>query len=172
MNRMSPKYLLAVLSLTALALVALISVTTYSIRASSQKTSELLNLADEAAQIEILAQSIRVLQNDKRAELEKLDNFTLTEDDIVPFIESIEETGRNLGLETNIASLGKIEDKKAAVPTMMKMVVEIDGSWESTFTFLKVLENMPYRLIIDESTLDKSESTWKSRIVLSAHLFK
>jgi hypothetical protein len=172
MSAKNTKYLLLSLSLIALVLLGALVYGTYRINGYVIKTEEMLRLADESVQADILAHALRVLQNESSQELTALEDFTLSESELVLFVENVEATGRELALETEIASIIKTEDKKGIEPTIIKLTVETTGSWSNSVTFLRAIENMPYRLIIDEASLDKEEQHWRTRVVMSVHLFK
>ena len=165
------KVLLVTLSLIALALLSILALGVYNIRFKNKETSELLNLADHAAETGILIQSIRAAQNNSGQDIEAFDNLALAGDKIVPLIESIEGAGRALGLDTSILSVGKIEDKKSADPPIVRIVMETQGAWAPTLSFLRAIESLPYRVMIDESSLSKEEVGWRSRVILSLYSF-
>ena len=66
------KSLLVILSLISTVLLAVLVLGVYDIRAKNKETSELLNLADHAAESATLAQSIRTIQNEAEQDLEAL----------------------------------------------------------------------------------------------------
>ncbi len=179
------KLLLTILSLVSVVLLATLTLGVYSIRAKNQVVFELLNLVDHAAEAEILARSIRAVQNDAKGDIEAFNNFVFSDDKLVLLIENIEEAGQTLGLDTKIVSVSKIEDKKAVVPDIVRIVMETQGSWAPTLSFFRAIESLPYRVMIDESSLSRvevgrrldgvgllpDEVGWHSRIVLSLYLF-
>ena len=165
------KLLAIMLWLISIVLLAVLTLGVYSIRVKNKGTSELLNLADETVEREILAQSIRMLQNNAQEDLAAFNNFVLSGDKLVSLIESIEETGRTLGLDTEIVSVGKIEDKRSIEPDIIRIVIESQGSWAPILSFLRAIESLPYRVMIDESGLSKVEIGWRSKIILSLHSF-
>ena len=163
--------LLIILSLVTIVLLAVLAMGVYSIRVTNKEASRLTNLADHAAETEILVQSIRAVQNDAAEDIEAFDNLVLADDKLVPLIESIEGTGRALGLETSILSVGKIEDEKSAESPLVRIVMETQGPWAETFSFIQAVESLPHRVILDESSFSKEETGWRSRIILSLYLF-
>ena len=165
------KFLLVLLLLVALALLAALALGIYSIQAQNKKTSELLQLADQAVEVSILAQSIRIAKNNAVDDLEVFDRITLSNDTLVPLIEKIEETGQTLGLETKIISVSKIEDKKSIEPDIVRIVIEAQGAWGGAFTFLHAIESLPNRVMIDESILSKVGDGWRLRITLVLYSF-
>lgn len=165
------KVLLITLSLISLALLSVLILGVYNIRFKNKETSELLNLVDRASEVGIIIQSIRAAQNDAGPDLEAFDNMVLTSDKLVPLIESIEGAGQALGLETSILSVAKIEDKKSAEPPLVRIVMETTGPWAQTLSFLRAIESLPHRVLLDESNLSREEVGWRSRIILSLYSF-
>lgn len=162
---------LTILSLVSASLLVVFTLGIYNIRVENKETRELLDLADHVAEVRILAQSIRMVQNDAEQDLEAFDDLVLSGDKLVSLIESIEGAGRALGLDTNILSVGKIEDKKSVEPDVVRIVMETQGPWASTLSFLRAIESLPHRVMIEESSLSKEEVGWRSRIVLSLYSF-
>lgn len=165
------KMLLAILSLISVILLAALILGAYNIRVKNKEASELLNLADYDAEARILAQSIRMMQNRAAEDIAAFDSVILSNDKLVPLIESIEGAGRTLGLDISIVSVGKIVDKKFVEPDIIRIVMETQGPWSKTFSFLRVIESLPHRVMIEESSLSKVEVGWYSRIVLSLYSF-
>jgi len=164
------------LLLVALVLISLVLLVTmvwgvYSVQAKNKKTSELLHLADQAVEVAILAQSIRIAQNNAAGDLEAFDRITLSNDTLVPLIENIEEAGQALGLDTKIISVGRIEDKKSIEPDIIRIMVEAQGAWAGTFAFLHAIESLPNRVMIDESSLSQVGNGWRLGITLSLYSF-
>lgn len=157
--------LISIIFLTVLILGA------YNIQLKNKEASEILNLTDEVAETRVLAQSIRIMQNNAGQDLAAFDNLILSGDKLVPLIEGIEGVGRTLGLDINIVSVGKIEDKKSVEPDIIRIVMETQGSWAQTFSFLRAIENLPHRVMIEESSLLKGEIGWRLKIILSLYSF-
>lgn len=165
------KLLLTVLALIAVILLAVLTAGIYSVRAKNQKISELLNLADQASEIEVLTRSIRAVQSGAEKDLKAFDNLVLSDDKLVALIESIEAAGQTLGLGTKIVSVSKIEDKKAIVPDMIAITIETQGPWAGTLSFLHAIESLPHRIRIDKLTLSKEEVGWRSATTLVLYSF-
>ena len=165
------KSLLTTLVVTAVVLLAVLVIGVYNIRDKNNKTSELLNLADEAAEAGVLVQSIRILQNDAREDLESFDKLILSNDKLVPLIEDIEKTGRGFDLETNILSVGEVGKSGSVEPQTLRIALEAQGSWSGELSFLKAIESLPYRVMIEETDFQKKETGWHLKVVLALHLF-
>ena len=173
------KFLLIVFSLIAAASLALLIFGAYDIRMTNEETSNILNESDQVAEERIVLQSIRVIQNESRDELEVLQSFVVSEDALVPLLESIEGIGRELGLESEIVSVDNasvaptsrarsIQEEKAE---LIRIVIEAEGSWSSVFNFVQAIERLPYKVTIEEASLSKDED-WSSRIVILVNTFQ
>ena len=172
------KLLLAILSLISIMLLTVLILGTYNIQLKNKAASKLLNLADEAAEAKILSQSVRMIQKNAAEDIAAFDSLTLSGDNLVPLIEDIEGAGQTLGLDTKIVSVGKIEDKKSVEPDIIRIVMETQGSWAPTLSFLRAIESLPHRVMIDESILSRDEigpagngASWRLKIVLSLYSF-
>lgn len=165
------KIFLVTLSLIALVFLASVIFGIYDIKTKNKETSELLNEADRTSETGDLAQSIRTIQMSAEEDLITFEKIVLTNDKLVPLIESVELAGRELGLETKVVSVGKIEDKKPEEPSMIRMVLEVVGPWAETVSFLRAIESLPHRVIIDEASLSEVDVNWRLRITLSLHSF-
>ena len=67
---------------------------------------------------------------------------------------------------------GKKKEKKMPVePDIIRIVIEAQGSWAPTLSFLHAIESLPHRVMIDESSLSKVEDDWRLRTTLSLHSF-
>ncbi len=166
------KSFLIVSFIVAITLLATLIFVVYSIRSKNRQASELLNTADRIAEATVLADSIDNIKAEAGSDLEALEDLTLSSDKLIVFIESIEDVGRQLKLDMNISSVERVEDKKATEPSVFRMVLDARGSWLSTFAFLRALENLPYRVMVDEINLSRVEIGWQAKVILSIHSFE
>jgi len=164
------KPLLIILSLISIILIAVLVLGVYSIRAKNEKTSELLHLVDQASEIKILSQSIRTVQTAATEEIKVYNDLILSNNKLIPLIEEIEESGRALGLDINILSVGEEEAGIAGLRTV-RLVIETQGSWPSSLSFVRVVESLPHRVLINEVVLSKEGEGWRSKIGLALYLF-
>ena len=166
----SKPFLFIVLSISIGLLVILI-MEIYSIKIKDQEASELINLANQDTKVEILAKSIRTIQNNPTDHISTFDALTLSNEKLVPFIESLEEAGQIFDLETDVVSVEKLGGKKAVEPDIIRIVMETRGAWTPTFSFIRAVESLPHRVMIDELNLSKDENYWRLKIVLSFYSF-
>lgn len=172
MKNSGSKTILILLFLVFAVLLATLVFGLYDMRTKNAGISRVINEADQAAETERLIQSIKELQASNSEDLEAFETIVFTSDKLVPLIESIEEAGDKLGLETKIASVSEIEDKKSAEPRLIRIVIEAsEGSWGSTLSFLRAVENLPHRIMVEESNLSKEGDSWHLRMTISIHTF-
>ena len=165
------KLFLVILLLTSVLLVAILIFEIYNIQFQNRETSELINLADQDTKIGVLAQSIRIQQNNVVEDIRVFDGLLLSNDKLVSLIETIEEAGRTFDLDTDIVSVEKIEDKKATEPDIIRITIETRGAWAPTFSFARAIESLPHRVMINGLDLSKDEDDWRLKIILSLYLF-
>jgi uncharacterized protein (UPF0333 family) len=167
----NPKSLLAVFIVISIVLLAVIIAGVYQIKDKNEETSRLLSKITQETEDQALTQSIKAIKNDAAQDLALLDDIVFSEDKVVPLIESIEETGQVFNLKTEILSVLKIDGNSSAEPNVVRMTIESSGSWSSLLSFLNAIESMPGRVMIEESTLSKTEAGWGLRVVLALHSF-
>ena len=162
------KPLLVILSII---LVAVLILGVYSIRFKNKETLELFNLVDEVAEKKTLLQSIEMMQDAAREDIKAFNEIVLSSDELVPLIESLETSGRALGIDVEILSVEEVKNTDSLGLQNIRIAIETQGSWPPTLSFLRVIESLPHRVLIDESSISKQGDLWRSRIVLSLHLF-
>lgn len=171
------RILVVVLSFLSLVLLAVLAFGAYHIETKNRESNMLLAQAKQTIEERILSQSIRMTQNAAAKDLDNFEKITLSSDKTVSLIENIEAAGRNLGLETEIASVDKVEGKQASDPAMIRIIIKTEGSWNPTLSFLRAMESLPYRVLIDEYTITAlvantiSDKRWKSQVTLALHIF-
>src|SRR3989338_11028285 len=110
------KLFLFLVSSISIGLLVVLTMEIYSIKIKNQEASELINLANQDAQVGILAKSIRTIQNNATDDIVTFDAMTLSNEKLVPFIESLEGAGQIFGLETDVVSVEKLGGKKVVEP--------------------------------------------------------
>lgn len=171
MTNPSTKLSLTVLSLAALFLAGLLVLDWRNIKSKNIETAELLSAAGATTQAENEAESIRVFQREAKDDIASLEALTLNSQRLVGLIESIEEAGRTLNLDLEIASVEKKEGEGQA-PELLRIAVNAKGSWGSAYALLKAVESLPHRVMIESVGLVKSGNAWEETLVFSLHSFK
>ncbi len=154
------------------ALIGVLVFGIYDIKKKNAEVSRIVNETDLKSQNEKIIESIKTLRENNTADLLAFEAIVFTNDQLVPLIESIEGVGRALGLVTKIVSVSELDDKKTSEPKLIKISIETTkGSWSSTLAFLKAMENLPHRVLIDETALSKEGTDWRLRMTVSLHAF-
>lgn len=165
------KLILVPLLLLLATVVTVVATAIYEIEIKNQKASQLQIEADNLAESQDLSRAIHLTQKSASEDLADFQNLLLSSDKLVSLIEEIEKTGRALGLETEIVSVGQADGGKDAQSGTVTIAVETQGSWAPTLAFVRALESLPYRIMINESNLSKTNDSWHLRITLSLYLF-
>ncbi len=165
------QFIIVMFSLVFLVLLSVIVFGIYDIRSKNQETSLLINEARQVTEVGGLTQSIKTIQANSRKDIIAFDELVFTNDKLVSLIESIEEKGRGLKLDTSIVSVERKEGESPSEPDLIRMVVEAEGSWSSASAFLHALESLPYRVMIDESRLIQNQEGWHLKVAFSIHSF-
>lgn len=116
-------------------------------------------------------QSIKAMQTEALSSLDKLDSLQLSEDEVVDLIETIEATGRSLGLivSTKSVSVDKVGEEE--FPKTVKLSIEARGSWQGTVTMLEAVQSLPYLVSISEASLLKGEEMWELELDMGINIF-
>ena len=128
----------------------------YEIRLENQKISDISNQADEATRESAVAGSIKSIKNSYAPSINKIESLVVTSDGLVPFIESIEKLGKDMGLtiKTTSVSLDKADPtKEIKYPSRVHISIETDGPWGGSLSFLAALESLPTKVFIDSTNL-------------------
>jgi hypothetical protein len=138
---------------------------------------EISNLADELNQQLIKEKqldSFKKIAEDTTAERGKLDSYFISPNGIVSFIKEIENLAFVAGVSIGINSV-EVEEyliKKRSSNTLELLDLELNftGSWNNSFYFISLLEEMPYKIFIykldvDAQKDDQENTTgWKGLI--------
>ena len=160
------------ISLTVILLLGLNGWGIYHIRTLTQKSSELLNSANQVAQENSEAKTIRTLKESVGGEGAALQVVALTESGVVRVIESVESVGRALGLETEIISVDKSAEKTTAPLQKIRLSLNSVGSWGNNFSFLNAVENLPHKIVIERAAFSKNEPDWRLQLTMVISTFE
>lgn len=170
MNGKDTKITLAVLSLVAVALLAFLAFGWFQLKGENEKTAELLVAVMQQEDREREEQAIRAAKLESAEYISAFENLVLTSEKLVPLIESIEAAGRGAKLDVKLASVDK-QDGENGAPQVIRFAVNASGSWAGVSDFLRTVEALPYRVMIESVTLSKGDAGWSEAIVFSLHSF-
>lgn len=160
---------LIAVALFAFATFFLVGLVWRNIKLKNAETAELLVSLGAAENAERQAQAIRVIEMQASRDILALETLALTNDRLISLIESIEEAGRLLKLDLEIASF---EKKEEGIPQIIRIAINTKGSWMGTSSFLQAIESLPYRVLIETASLAKSGNVWKGSVVFALHSFQ
>jgi hypothetical protein len=154
-----------ILTFTILAIIFLGGVLSYGferIKMENESASALENQSDAANAANSLARTTRADRDKASADLSYLDQITLTQSEIVPFIELMESTARQMGLKIKISSVNADPAPKTSSTTVSTYIppqavhisLSTDGPWLASLGFLHALENLPQKVVLDKADLD------------------
>lgn len=166
----SSKRTLRSVSLVALLLLLVNSYVAYRLYDGSNEIRALVISAGEVDKKELLAGSIRTIQNMAAEELSVFEKFTLTDNELVAVIEDIEGVGQNLGLEIDIKAVDK-EGEGSKNMQKIRITLSSRGAWPASTLFFRALENLPYLVTFESVSLDKRLNLWEGEFALILSTF-
>jgi hypothetical protein len=86
----------------------------------------------------------------------KINSYFVTPDEVVSFIELIENLGKESGVSLSIGSVttGPDSKNKDDFKEVMKLRLETLGTWRDTYQFLSIIENLPYKETVEQVSLN------------------
>lgn len=127
----------------------------------------LTNEVDVVLQKEIKLRSVKSLIKDTAKEREELDSRFVADDNIVNFIEIIEDLGADSGAEVEIISvsvsdINKEITNKSDIGEFLNLDFKIEGRFAQVFHFLSMLEKLPFNIDILRANLEKISNETKN----------
>ncbi len=122
-------------------------------------------VADSAADIQVArrqqAQMVRTTLDEIKPEVDSLSSRLVNTEGTILIIEKIEALGQAVGMPVTVNSVGvkgvdsKSKDPKAQNQTTENLLLSfsVNGSWDKIYTFLKVVESLPYKMAIQSVAL-------------------
>ncbi|MBX4189602.1 hypothetical protein KW785_03365 [Candidatus Parcubacteria bacterium] len=162
---MKTKTLLVVALLSIVVLAAVVTYGLQEIKNRNELASTLQNQSDDLTEANQLAQSIKTTREKAAGNLSALDEVTITQSELVPFIELVEDIGKKLGLELTITSVDSESVKPSAsasstgfqAPQPIHISIDTKGNWAGSFGFIHALENLPQRVRVDSAEMDVAQ---------------
>ncbi len=94
-------------------------------------------------------------QKDKIAEVGL---YFLHKNEVVPFIEMVEDSGRKTGVVVTIGTVGVGLGDGVGENAMLKMRFEARGSWSNVNRFISYIENLPYKVALSKVDVTSASS--------------
>ena len=127
----------------------------------SQITKQYKEISSLTALVESLRGKVSTETQKKIKEIsEKLNevsSYYVQPDGSVSFIEMIDDLGRKNNLDITINSVDIDSTGADKTVELLKLKISTEGSWNNSFKFLTSLENLPFKISVDESSLKKNQ---------------
>lgn len=135
----------------------------YDIKAKNEQISSLTNDVQQLRSKDDILKATKTILDQNKDLISQLDSYFIPADGVVGFIRILESVGKFSGIDMTINSVGTETDSKVKddIKEILRLHVKTNGSWENTFYFLSILENLPYRIDVEEATLGLMGSTDK-----------
>lgn len=184
MKASSPKSILVLLAVLVVVVIAIMYVAVISIQASGEKT---LALLQEAAANRSQTEDLSKNKGEDLKEMARdINAYFVSKDGVVNFIEDVEKEARTYQLEVFVRSVDvtKNSDDPNDNKEVMKLKLEMRGSWGNTLRFISYLERIPYKVTLENIEMTKiSELSedfesganlprWRTRLEMSVLKFK
>lgn len=138
---------------------------------NSQKLSDLTNKTEEAKRNEKMFAVVERFFKDSGADIKKLSGFFVESNNVVKFVEYVENLGTlsktNLSIST-IVNEGETGDGKNGFKILMS--IKALGQWSGVMKLISLIENMPYKIEIKNvelSVSDPKKKEWQTSISFS-----
>lgn len=124
----------------------------------SEKVTEQNSRGAQAQRMVTVVKQVQEVQEVFREHL-------VSEADIVPVIEIIEDLAKEAGASATILGLTTDETATSPVGSLSKVrgKVEAQGTWTQLLTYMTALEDLPYRIIISGVSLRRNETVVKGK---------
>lgn len=156
-----------VVGLICLILLGVVGYELYFIKGADTAVRSAIEKADEQIGNDSRARSIVYLQNNSVEELKIADEAILTKEELVTFVESLENMGREIGLSITISSIVKEGNKvSTSTPEVVRVAVDAKGPWEESIHFINLLENLPHKIYIDKLDFTTDAGEWRSSTIV------
>jgi len=114
------------------------------------------------------ARSILSLQQSSKEELEVVEGAILDRSDLADLLENLQKTGVDMGLLVTISSVSGDPGKTPTPgsPETVRVSLEARGTWESGLAFMRLIENLPYKLAVEKAGLMVDDGKWNASVTL------
>jgi hypothetical protein len=152
MTSSATKNLLVFASFLLLVGIAGFSYEFYAIHTEKLASAELESRIQGERATSATLESLRAIQVNNTAELDKIDSIVIARENPVPFLDIIEKTAKRFNLELRVGSVTVTEGKGSRDDTLSVML-ETEGSWKQTIAFVHAIESLPYRVLVDDMSI-------------------
>lgn len=161
----------------SLALIARVCVIAFLAFVLAQETLAIFQIRGEAAELSLeaarrsgtdsQARALRAIRVSSSQDLESINKAAVTKSRLADVVSEIEASGKSLGLALSISSISASAQAASTSPSTVRIAVETLGSWSGSIGFVHLIENLPYRISIEESKLALTDKGWKGNNTFS-----
>ena len=141
------------------------------VKAKNESVSTLINDIEANETEEETHSSIKTIAAQTVEQRKALQNYTIAREGAVSFIELLERTGRNIGVDVTIATVRETEIAGSATFEHLTLALTAAGTWPRIIQFIGLLEFLPYEADITQAVVSKSgkqAGLWSLSLSLSA----
>jgi hypothetical protein len=127
----------------------------WNVRTENKEASQLQSEADTDIEKNNELSTVKESLSQNASFISQIDSFFVAHDGVVDFISMLEKLGQDAGVKLNIGSVAvdSTQTKKVDFKEGLRLRIETGGSWRDTLYFLSVVENLPYRVEFNSSSL-------------------
>lgn len=151
------KELLAIVLLLNAAALGWYGLLFSKIQAKNEHVSALLNKIDAEAAEENLLSSVKALAANTASLREKLLGFAVPREGVVPFIEFLESTGREVGVSVSIESVSTAALPQGTAMESLRLHVTGKGAWSGVVRLFGLLELLPFETSVEQAVVSSEE---------------
>ncbi len=157
------KKILIASAIAALVAFVLLGSFFWVIKTQNETIAVLASEANQSSTKDEAVRSIKVSLERNKDALRSVDSFFISKDGVVDFINSLDKLGKQYGVTLNIGEVTSEVDLKIKddFKETLKLRLDASGSWSSVMKFLTALENLPYRIKVDQVSLGLSSASDK-----------
>ncbi len=126
----------------------------WMIRSNMTKTVEFQNKIEEQLVAEETAKEFKASIEEIGPEIQRLTARIVEAEGYVEFIEMIESQARRLGISIEVVSATEGKHPNPEQFSILKLMLRTQGSWKETYTFLGMLETLPYKVTLNSFTIN------------------
>ncbi len=141
-----------------------------TIKNKNNHISVLQNQIDIEAKKDSRLHSIKSLLADLDKEIEQIDTYFVVDNEVVDFLEDIENLGLIAGVSISVNSVSVDEEITKELPfDLLKVKFVSRGKWSSIIHLVSLLETFSLGIIINEVRLEKltDSESWQGNISFS-----
>lgn len=127
----------------------------WNIKVKNEKASELLNTIIESGNKDQALRSIKNSLEQNKDSLNRVDSYFVNTDGAVGFIEGLEKLASDGGVSLTIGGVNNEIDTKVKndFKEILRLRVDVSGSWANVVSFISALETLPFRVQIETVSL-------------------